>query len=101
MSAWSQQSGLANAAILAAFGQPVSYQQGTGDPFTVIGILDKRTDEQRQADAVYARLFVALSAFQVLPEHGDEVTIDGAVYTVFDLLNDSAGGCWLSIREKV
>ena len=101
MAAWSQQSGLANAAILAAFGQPVSYQQGIGDPFTVVGILDKRTDEQRQPDAVYARVFVALSAFQTPPDHGDEVTIEGVVYTVFDVLSDSAGGCWLSIREKV
>ena len=101
MSAWSQQSGLANAAILAAFGQPVSYQQSTGEPFTVVGVLAKRTDEQRQPDAVYARLFVTLSAFQIPPDHGDEVTIDGAAYTVFDVLNDSADGCWLSIREKV
>jgi hypothetical protein len=100
MAAWSQQSGLANAAILAAFGQPVSYQQGAGDPFTVIGILDKRTDEQRQPDTVYARLFVALSGFSVPPDHGDEVIIGGAAYTVFEVLNDPAGGCWLSIREK-
>jgi len=50
MAAWSQQAGLAKAAILAAFGQPVSYQQGTSDPFTVTGIVDKRTDEQRQPD---------------------------------------------------
>ena len=100
MAAWSQQSGLANAAILAAFGQPVSYQQGAGALFTVIGILDKRTDEQRQPDTVYARLFVALSGFSITPDHGDEVTIGGAVYTVFEVLNDPAGGCWLSIREK-
>jgi hypothetical protein len=100
MAAWSQQSGLANAAILAAFGRPVSYQQGAGAPFAVIGILDKRTDEQRQPDAVYARLFVALSGFSKPPDHGDELTVDGAVYTVFEVLNDPAGGCWLSIREK-
>jgi len=100
MAAWYQQSGLANAAILTAFGQPVSYQQGAGAPFTVIGILDMRTDEQRQPDTVYARLFVALSGFPVPPDHGDEVTIDGALYTVFEVLNDPAGGCWLSIRAK-
>ena len=100
MAAWSQQSGLANAAILAAFGQPVSYQQGAGDPFTVIGILDKRTDEQRHPDTVYARLFVALSSFSAPPDRGDEITVDGASYTVFEILNDPAGGCWLSIREK-
>ena len=101
MAAWSQQSGLVNAAILAAFGQPVAYQQGSGDPFTVIGILDKRTDEQRHPDTVYARLFVALSSFSTPPDRGDEVTVDGALYAVFEVLNDSAGGCWLSIREKV
>ena len=100
MAAWSQQSGLANAAILAAFGQLVSYQQGAADPFTVLAILDKRTDEQRHPDTVYARLFVALSGFSAPPDHGDEVTFDGGVYTVFEVLNDSAGGCWLSIREK-
>ena len=101
MAAWLQQSGLASAAILAAFGQPVSYQQSAGDPFTVIGILDRRTDEQRHPDTVYARLFVALSSFSVPPNHGDEVTVDGALYTVFEVLNDPAGGCWLSIREKL
>jgi hypothetical protein len=101
MAAWSQQSGMANAAILAAFGQPVSYQQGAADPFTVIGILDRTTDEQRHPDTVYARLFVPLSNFSVPPNHGDEVTVDGALYTVFEVLNDPAGGCWLSIREKL
>ena len=100
MAAWAQQSGLANAAILAAFGQPVSYQQQAGDSFTVTGILDKRTDEERHPDTVYARLFVNLSDFSAPPDHGDEVTVDGALYTVFEVLNDPAGGCWLSIREK-
>ena len=100
MAAWSQQSGLANAAILAAFGQSVSYQQGASDPFTVSGILDKRTDEQRHPDTVYARLFVALSSFSTPPDRGDEVTVDGALCTVFEVLNDPAGGCWLSIRER-
>jgi hypothetical protein len=92
---------MANAAILAAFGRPVSYQQGAGDPFTVIGILDRRTDEQRHPDTVYARLFVTLSSFSVPPNHGDEVTVDGALYTVFEVLNDPAGGCWFSVREKI
>ena len=101
MSAFSAHAGLANAAILAAFGQPVSYQQGAGVPFTVIGVLDKRTDEERHPDTVYARLFVTLTSFSVPPDHGDEVTVDGALYTVFEVQNDLAGGCWLSIREKI
>jgi hypothetical protein len=101
MAAWNLQSGLANAAVMAAFGQPVSYQQQAGDSFTVAGILDKRTDEERHPDTVYARLFVNLSDFSVPPDHGDEVTIDSALYTVFEVLNDPGGGCWLSIREKI
>ena len=101
MAAWHQLSGLANAALLAAFGQPVSYQPGAGDPFTATGILDKRTDEERHPDTVYARLFVNLFDFSAPPDQGDEVTVDGALYTVFEVLNDPAGGCWLSIREKI
>ena len=101
MAAWNQLSGLANAALLAAFGQPVSYQPGAGDPFTVTGILDKRTDEERHPDTVYARLFVNLSDFSAPPDHGDEVSVDGTLYTVFEVLNDPGGGCWLSIREKI
>jgi hypothetical protein len=101
MAAWNLQTGLANAAVMAAFGQPVSYQQQAGDSFTVAGILDKRTDEERHPDTVYARLFVNLSDFSAPPDHGDEVTVDGALYTVFEVLNDPAGGCWLSIREKI
>jgi hypothetical protein len=101
MAAWNLQSGLANAAVMAAVGQPVSYQQQAGDSFTVAGILDKRTDEERHPDTVYARLFVNLFDFSAPPDQGDEVTVDGALYTVFEVLNDPAGGCWLSIREKI
>ncbi len=101
MAAWAQQFGLANAALLAAFGQRVSYQQGTGDPFTVTGILEKRTDEERVAGGVYAVLFVNLSDFPMAPDRGDEVTVAGARHTVFEVKPDSAGGCWLSIRERI
>jgi len=99
MSGWSAQAGLANAAVLAAFGQPVSYQQGAGDPFVVTGVPDRRTDEQRSPDTVYLRLFVRLADFAVAPARGDQATVDGATYTVFDLQTDTGGGCWLSLRE--
>ena len=38
---------------------------------------------------------------EVLGARSDKGTVDGALYTVFEVLNDPAGGCWLSIREKV
>ena len=46
MSAFSAHASLANTAILAAFGQPVSYQQGISDPFTVLGVLERKGDEE-------------------------------------------------------
>ena len=100
MAAWAQQSGLANAALLAAFGSPVSYQPAVGESFTVTGIVDRTSDEERQANGVYVRLFVRLADFIVPPASADEVTIGSAIYTVFNVVNDSGGGCWLSLREK-
>ncbi|MBZ5726318.1 MAG: hypothetical protein LAP87_15130 [Acidobacteriia bacterium] len=99
MSAWSTQSGLADAALLAAFGQPVSYQQGTGDPFPITGILQRETDEERHQDGVYARLFVRLADFPSRPDHGDEVVINELYYTVFDVSVDPPGAAWLRLRQ--
>jgi hypothetical protein len=94
------QFGLLNAAILAAFGQPVAYQPASGDPFTPMGILEKATDEQRHADGVYARLFLNLADCTVEPDHGDQVTVNGVVYTVFEVLIDASGGVRLSLRAQ-
>ena len=99
MSAFSTHAGLANAAILAAFGRPVSYQQGVADPFTVLGVLERKGDEETGDGALYARLFIQTSDFAVAPQQGDTVTIDGATCTVFSSHTDTMGGCWLSLRE--
>jgi hypothetical protein len=99
MSAFSTHAGLANAAILAAFGQPVSYQQGVADPFTVLGVLERKGDEETGDGALYARLFVQTSDFAAAPQQGDVATIAGDAFTVFSLHTDAMGGCWLSLRE--
>ena len=99
MSAFSAHAGLANAAVLAAFGQAVSYQQGTGDPFTVLGVFERKGDEETHKDALYARLFIQTSDFAVAPQQGDVATIAGTAFTVFSLHIDTMGGCWLSLRE--
>ena len=98
MSAWDALAGLANEAVLAAFGQPVSYQQGAADAFIVVGVPERQTDEQRKPDSPHRRLFVQLSDFAVAPSRGDQVTVDSVLYTVFDLQNDSGGGGWLYLR---
>ena len=99
MSAFSAHAGLANAAILAAFGQAVSYQQGIADPFTVLGVLERKGEEETGDNALYARLFVQTSDFAVAPQQGDVATIAGTAFTVFSLHTDTMGGCWLSLRE--
>ncbi len=99
MTGWDQQSGLANAAILAAFGQPVSYQQLASDPFTVTGILQRDSDEERQQDGVYARLFVLLADFASPPDRGDEVVVNGVSYTIYEVATDLTGAAWLRLRQ--
>ena len=89
-----------NAACLKTFGSRVSYQQGAGTPFTVTGVFEKGTDEERLADGLYARLFVNLADFTASPATGDEATVAGVTYTVFQILADATGGVWLSLREK-
>ena len=90
MSAWSTQTGLANAAVLAAFGQPVTYQPAMGNAFTLAAILEKPTDEEKHPDGLYLRLFLSRDDCPVEPDHGDTVTIDRVVYTVCEVLIDTA-----------
>ena len=52
-------------------------QQGAGTPFTVTGVFEKGTDEERLADGLYARLFVNLAGFTASPDIGDEATVAG------------------------
>ena len=89
-----------NATCLNKFGTPVSYQPEGSGPFTVTGIFQKESDEERVADGLYARLFVNLVDFSTAPSRGDEATIGGVTYTVFQVLADPTGGAWLSLREK-
>ena len=89
-----------NASCLKTFGSPVNYQQGGGTPFAIAGIFQKESDEERLADGLYARLFVNAADFAGSPASGDEVTVVGATYTVFQVMADPTGGFWLSLREK-
>jgi hypothetical protein len=90
-----------NRHCISTFGQMVTYHPAAGDPLPITAIVERTTDEQRRADGVYARLFVNLADFAEPPAAGDEVMIDGATYKVFQVMTDSAGGSWLSLRENV
>jgi hypothetical protein len=97
---WAQQSSQANLAMLATFGQPVTYRQGAGDPFQVAGILQKETDEQQLQDGVYASMFVLLADFPSGPDPGDELAVDGTSYTVYEVSVDLTGAVRLRLRQN-
>jgi len=99
MSAWPQQSGSLNAAMLAAFGSAVTCRQGNGAPFQISGILQKESDEEQDQDGVYARLFVLLADFPSPPDHGDELVVDGTSYTVYEVSVDPTGAARLRLRQ--
>lgn len=101
MSNWNELANLVNVSCQQALGTPVSYQPTASEAFTVVGVLDRTSDEQRQSDGVYLRCFVHLADFAVTPDRGDEVTIGEIVYTVFEVLVDAGGGAWLSLRAVV
>ena len=88
-----------NASSQQAFGTSVSYQPAGGAAFTVVGIPERTSDEEKQSAGVYLRLFVHLADFAEPPAQGDAVTIDGIAYTVFEVQEDSSGGARLSVRE--
>ncbi len=90
-----------NKACVGSFGSAVTYQQGTAAPFAVRGIVIRESDEEQHQDGLYARLFVHMADFGSRPDHGDQATIDGVTYTVFEVLADACGGAQLSLRAAV
>jgi len=102
MAAWSQQSGWRYAAIPGRV-RPAGFltQPGAGDSFTVTGIHGQETDEERHPIPSTHGCFVNLFDFSAPPDHGDEVTVDGALYTVFSSTERSRRAvAWLSISRE-
>ena len=90
--------GALNAACLAAFGREVMYCPAAGAPFTVTGVLETGARLEETAPGTYAVLFLRREDLPKLPERGDEVEVDGALYKVFEVEADAAGGVKLALR---
>ena len=104
MSAWSVQSGLLNAAVLAAFGIPVTFtpQDGSGAQ-QITGIIQAPAMGEDSLPgsllgAAVVRLFVQFTSIAPTPRHGDAITINGVAYAVADLDVDTQGGAVLKLR---
>jgi hypothetical protein len=89
-----------NKACVKTFGSrcPVTYQQGAAAPFVLRAVPMKDSDEEQHHDGLYARLFANLVDFPSPPEHGDQATINGVAYTVFEVLIDAVDGVHLRLR---
>ena len=104
MSAFGALSGMLNAAVLAAFGIPVTFtpQDGSGAQ-QITGIIQAPAmGEDRLpgsiSGAAVVRLFVQFASIAPAPQHGDAITINGVVYAVAGLDVDTQGGAVLKLR---
>ena len=104
MSAWGAQSGMLNAAVLAAFGIPVTFtpQDGSGAQQTTGIIQAPAMGEDSlpgsNLGAAVVRLFVQFTAIAPAPRHGDAITINGVAYAVVEVDVDTQGGAVLKLR---
>ena len=96
--------GMLNAAVMAAFGIPVTFtpQDGSGAQ-QVTGIIQAPAmgEDRLPGSALGAaviRLFVQLASITPAPRHGDVITINGVAYAVADLDVDAQGGAVLKLR---
>ncbi len=99
MSAWSTFAALLTDACQQTFGEPVVYQQESGPPFSLTGMVTRATEEEQQQDGVYLHLTLSISAFAAPPVRGDRATIQGVEYIVWQTLADQAGGYNLGLRR--
>lgn len=88
-----------NTAAVAAFGREVIYTPQSGTPATVRAIFQPSHEAEDSAPGVYGVLFVRLADLGRPPERGDEVSMDGTLYKVFDIEADTSGGAVLRLRQ--
>jgi hypothetical protein len=99
MADWISLLGAVNGATLTAFGREVVYSPQLGLSTTLKAIFEKTHEAEENAPGVYAALFLQASDLASPPQRGDEVTVDGVVYTVFDIEADQGGGLVLRLRR--
>jgi hypothetical protein len=86
-------------ACLRAFGRDVIYTPEAGGQATVRAIFNPTREAEGSAPGVYAVVFCREVNLPAPPVRGDEVTVDGAVYKVYDIEADHGGGLVLRLRQ--
>jgi hypothetical protein len=99
VSDWGSLTNALNISVLGAFGREVVYMPQAGDTVTVRAIFESTRETEENAPGVYAVLFVRAGDLPQPPERGDEVTVDGVTYKVFDIEADTTGAVVLRLRQ--
>ncbi|MCC6366846.1 MAG: hypothetical protein IT165_25270 [Bryobacterales bacterium] len=86
-------------ACLRTFGRDVAYTPEAGGPATVRAIFNPTQQTEGSAPGVYAVVFCREADLPAPPVRGDEVTVDDAVYKVYDIEADYGGGLVLRLRQ--
>ncbi len=86
-------------ACLRAFGREVTYLPQAGGQATVQAIFEATREAEENAPGVYAVMFFRAAALSTPPQRGDEVSVDGVTYKVFDIEADHGGGLILRLRQ--
>lgn len=99
MSDWASLTNALNTTVVGAFGREVVYTPRAGDAITIRAIFQSTREPEENAPGVYAVLFVRAGDLPQTPERGDEVTVDGRTYKVFDIEADTTGAAVLRLRQ--
>jgi hypothetical protein len=86
-------------ACLRAFGRDVTYLPQSGGQTTVRAIFEATREAEENAPGVYAVMFLRAAELSTPPQRGDEVSVDGVTYKVFDIEADHGGGLVLRLRQ--
>src|SRR5947209_8413469 len=106
MSNWLSLAAGLNNAVVAVFGEedaiPVIYQRGPVSA-TINGIFSTRGQDDLAVGEVM-QFFVTVADIEASeiadsPQNGDQVTIRGVLYDVYQPLFDAAGGCTMTIKQ--
>jgi len=99
VSDWASLTNALNTSVLGAFGREVVYTPQAGDPVTIRAIFESTREAEENAPGVYAVLFVRAGDLPQPPERGDEATVGGVTYKVFDIEADTTGAVALRLRQ--
>jgi hypothetical protein len=99
MASWIDLTNALNTSVLGAFGREVVYTPQAGEPVAVRAIFESTREAEENAPGVYAVLFVRPGDLPRPPERGDEATVDGVTYKVFDIEADTTGAVVLRLRQ--